>query len=289
MRRKKLCCEGSIALQGDTATMRNMTIALSPERIAASCRTAAQQVAIEIVAETGSTNADLLAGLDALTSPKLLVAGQQTAGRGRAGRVWHSAPGATLTFSLAWQFNRPVHALVGLPLAVGVVIAEVLALFKVDARLKWPNDVLHDGKKLSGILIETASAKNAGREGTWAVIGVGLNIAVTDSLAAQVDRPIADIPLLAALDRDMLMATLLNGLAEALVLFETEGFKPFMARWNRLHAYAGQQVVILEGGQVLREGVAIGVDEIGRFLLDTAAGQVGVMAGDVSLRVREEG
>ena len=103
--------------------MRNMTLPLSRQRLTALCRPAAQQVAIQIVAETGSTNADLLAALDQLSAPALLAAENQTAGRGRAGRTWQSAPGATLTFSLAWKFKRPVHALVGLPLAAGVVIA----------------------------------------------------------------------------------------------------------------------------------------------------------------------
>lgn len=263
-----------------------MNSSLSPQRIAALCRTAAQQVAIEVVTETGSTNADLLADLGRLRAPKLLVAEMQTAGRGRAGRVWHSAPGATLTFSLAWKFRLPVQALIGLPLAVGVVIAEVLAMFEIDGRLKWPNDVLKDGKKLAGILIETALAKNGEGEAVWAVIGIGLNMAMPDALAAQIGRAAAAAPAL-TLDRDLVMAALLNGLSEALNLFEEHGFKMFIERWNRLHAYAGQQVMILEGDRIVHEGTACGVDDIGRLLLDTAAGRIAVMAGDVSLRTKE--
>jgi BirA family biotin operon repressor/biotin-[acetyl-CoA-carboxylase] ligase len=263
-----------------------MDAILSPQRLTALCRALAQQVTLEVVAETGSTNADLLAELARLRGPKLLVAEMQTAGRGRAGRVWHSAPGATLTFSLAWKFRLPVQALVGLPLAVGVVIAEVLSMFGIDGRLKWPNDVLKDGSKLAGILIETALAKNGADEAVWAVIGIGLNLAMPDALAAQIGRAAAALPA-RRLDRDQLMAALLDGLADALGMFEQHGFKLFKERWNRLHAYAGQQVTVLEGERVVHEGAAFGVDDIGRLLLDTAAGRIAVVAGDVSLRIKE--
>jgi BirA family biotin operon repressor/biotin-[acetyl-CoA-carboxylase] ligase len=266
--------------------MHDMKSKLSPERIAGFCRGPAQAVAIRLVEETGSTNADLMAGLANLAAPTLLVAEVQTAGRGRAGRSWHSAAGKSLTFSLAWRFDRPVHALVGLPLAVGVAIAEALAMFDVTVRLKWPNDVLHEGRKLAGILIETATA-DPPRQGSWAVIGIGLNMAVDAGLAARIDRPVASIPWLTELDQDMLMATLLNGLCETLAQFDNEGFRAFASRWNELHAYTGHSVAILENGAALHEGIAVGVDETGRFLLDTASGRIAVMAGDVSLRARE--
>jgi BirA family biotin operon repressor/biotin-[acetyl-CoA-carboxylase] ligase len=244
-------------------------------------------VAIKLVAETGSTNADLLAALEHLSGPALLLAETQTAGRGRAGRTWHSAAGATLTFSLAWKFRLPAQALLGLPLAIGVVIAEVLAQFDVDARLKWPNDVLRDGEKVSGILIETAVAKSSAGAQMWAVIGVGINVAMPDSLAAQIGRPAAAAPSL-QWDRNRVLAALLNGLAEALVLFEEQGFKAFRVRWNGLHAYSGEQVVIIDRGQVLHEGIAVGVDDSGRLVMNTAHGQIAVVAGDVSLRTRED-
>lgn len=267
--------------------MCGMTSPLSIEDLSELCTPAARQVAIRQVAETGSTNADLLADLEHLPGPTLLLADAQTAGKGRAGRTWHSEAGATLTFSLAWKFSLPAQALLGLPLAVGVVVAEVLAQFDVEPRLKWPNDVLRDGKKVAGILIETAAAKGSAGKNIWAVIGVGINVVVSDSLAARIDRPIAAAPGL-QIDRSRVLAALLNGLAEALVLFEEMGFKAFRARWNGLHAYSGQQVVILERGQVLHEGTALGVDDSGRLLLDTPQGQIGVVAGDMSLRARDD-
>lgn len=256
---------------------------ISAPLIAAATGPAAQRITIEVVAETGSTNADLLARVDNLTAPVLLVAEMQTAGRGRSGRHWHSAAGSTLTFSLAWRFNRSLQALVGLPLAVGVAIAEVLAAFGVEVSLKWPNDVLKDGNKLAGILIETAAVKQASRRDMWAVVGVGLNLAMPDHLAAQIGRPVAAMPVL-ALERNRLMGALLDGLSAALAQFDAAGFGAFVARWNLLHAYAGQQVTIMDHGHILHTGKAIGVDDDGRLLLESAGERVAIVAGDVSLR-----
>ncbi len=264
-----------------------MSSSISSERIASLCRPAAQAVTVRVVPETGSTNADLLGALPTLTAPALLVALNQTAGRGRAGRQWLSAPGRSLTFSLAWKFHRPVHALVGLPLAVGVALADVLAMYGVEVGLKWPNDVLFEGRKLAGILIESATAQDLPHAASWAVIGIGINMRLEENALAQIGTPAIGIPWLADLDQDMLLATLASGLAEALVRFEQEGMEPFVARWNALHAFRGRPVRILDQGRVLHEGVALGIDAHGRLLLETGQGQTAVMAGDVSLRAAD--
>ena len=250
----------------------------TPDRIGALCGAAAREVAIEVVAETGSTNVDLLGRVDSLAPRHLLLALSQTAGRGRAGRSWLSSAEASLTFSLAWKFRRSLQELVGLPLAVGVTLAETMARFDVDVRLKWPNDILRDEQKLAGVLIETSAV--ADKSGVWAIIGIGLNVLRPE---ADVDWPMAhmDCP---SLDRNMLMARLLDGLAESMNLFEDQGFAAFQTRWNALHAHAGKVVCIIDHGKILHEGVALGVDASGRLLLDGASGRIAVMAGDVSLR-----
>lgn len=268
--------------------MHRMKHKLSTERIVSLRRHAAQHVDVVLVAETGSTNTDLLASLGPEFSPTLLIAEKQTAGRGRSGRAWHSSEGASLTFSLAWKFHCPIQKLVGLPLAIGVALAEALAVFDVYVQLKWPNDVLRDGKKLAGILIETGTVNNPEKEEVWAVIGVGLNLAMPEMLEAAIGEPAADAPWLAQMDRSDLMAALLNSMSESLILFENAGFEPFMSRWNKLHAFAGMPVRILDRGQVLHEGLARGVDASGYLMLETGAGPVAVLAGDVSLRAMEE-
>ncbi len=239
-------------------------------------------LAVEVVAETGSTNADLLARAARLTRNTVLIAARQSAGRGRAGRSWLSADGS-LTFSLAWKFSRPLHALAGLPLAVGVALAETLARLDVKVQLKWPNDLLKDGAKLAGVLIETAGALEGG---VWAVVGIGINLHLPDELEERIGRPAASAPWLAAMERNALMAALLTGLDGALAQFEQAGFAAFSARWNRLHAYQGSAVEIIDRGVTIEHGIAAGVDDSGALLLDGAAGRVAILAGDVSLRAQ---
>jgi BirA family biotin operon repressor/biotin-[acetyl-CoA-carboxylase] ligase len=266
---------------------------------------AGTRIAIELVDETGSTNADLLArldGLDGLNDATLLIALHQHAGRGRAGRNWLSAAGASLTFSLAWPFQGPLHKLLGLPLAVGVALAECMAALGQPVTLKWPNDVHRDGHKLAGILIETRSIPGQGQQQgqqrpphptTWAVIGIGINLTMPDALEQQIGHAVAAAPWLAQMDRNVLMATLLGHLTRALSEFEAAGFSAFCARWNRLDAYRGQQVVITDRGQVLHEGTAAGVDDFGQLLLDSSGhdssgGRIAIVSGDVTLRVKQE-
>jgi BirA family biotin operon repressor/biotin-[acetyl-CoA-carboxylase] ligase len=241
-------------------------------------------VAVEVVHETGSTNADLLARAPTLDAPVLLVAENQTAGRGRAGRSWLSSADGSLTFSLAWHFTGGPQRLLGLPLAVGVALAETLGRLGVQVQLKWPNDLLKDGNKLAGILIETQAGAGGG---IWAVIGIGLNLVMPEDLEQQIGRTVADAAWLARMDRDALMAALLDGLAAMLREFDQAGFAPFCPRWNLRHAWQGATVRIIDRGEVLHEGLAAGVDDGGRLLLDTAGGRITIVAGDVSLRVKE--
>jgi BirA family biotin operon repressor/biotin-[acetyl-CoA-carboxylase] ligase len=254
---------------------------LSASTISAHCATSATHVAIEVVAETGSTNVDLLARIGTLQGPTLRIAENQTAGRGRAGRSWLSRPGAALMFSLAWRFKGPLHKMTGLPMAVGVALAETIASLGVPVQIKWPNDLLRDGAKLAGILVETQKTDDA----IWAVIGCGINLLMPDELEAQIGREVAAAPWLAKMDRNQLVAALLSRLAAVLAEFDDTGFAPFAGRWNNLHAWHGQDVVILDQGNVLQQGRAAGVDAIGRLMLDTPQGRVEVLSGDVSLRL----
>lgn len=271
---------------GLTLECRRMISSLTSRRIADLSRNAQTGIAIEVVDETASTNADLLARLPELSGPTLLVAKRQTAGRGRAGRSWISSEGGSLTFSLAWRFERPLHRLTGLPLAVGVAIVDALQRFGVAGRLKWPNDVLNGGRKLAGILIEsTASRPDVG---TWMVIGIGVNIDLPDDCLARIDQPPGMLPGLAQQEHAVMIAALLDELADTLPRFDADGFPPFMDRWNALHAHAQREVQLIDNGQIRHTGTATGVDAQGRFLIETAAGTLPVMAGDISLRVNDE-
>src|SRR3990167_256707 len=115
-------------------------------------------VEVRVVERCNSTNTMLLE--EKGSGCVLLVAEEQTAGRGRRGRRWHSTPGAGLTFSLALRVKRPARELAGLSLAAGVALCKALrALGVARAALKWPNDLVVDGAKLGGLLVETRGAR----------------------------------------------------------------------------------------------------------------------------------
>lgn len=238
-------------------------------------------LSIQVVEQTGSTNADLMQRAKHLNTPTLLVARHQTAGKGRAGRSWLSTPDGVLTFSLAWEFPLSAQALMGLPLAVGVAIAERLQQLGVPVKLKWPNDILKESKKLAGILVES-QISNTGS--TWAIIGIGLNLRVPDELEQSIGQAVADATWLAQMDRNQLMAQLLQALQAALTEFAMQGFTAFSERWNRLHAHAHQAVSIIDQQTIVQQGIALGVDAQGCLILQTDHGQILIHSGDVSLR-----
>jgi BirA family biotin operon repressor/biotin-[acetyl-CoA-carboxylase] ligase len=259
-----------------------MTKPLDAARIAELCAATRNGLAIEVTASTGSTNADLRQRIDQLRTPVLLAAEEQTAGRGRAGRSWVAAPGDSLCFSLAWPFDGSVARLAGLPLAVGVALADALRAHGHPVTLKWPNDLLLNSAKLGGILVETAAARNDGQSALWAVIGIGLNVHPNASRDAGVGNEVAALG--KDIDRQALLASLADALVAALALFDAQGLAPFVDRWQRWHAYAGLPVVILEQDKVLKQGIPRGIDAQGCLLLETDEGLVPIAAGDVSLR-----
>lgn len=261
--------------------MRPMTTPLLADRVAALCRVESQPIRFEVVESTGSTNADLRGRLSGLSHPWLLAAERQTDGRGRAGRRWVDAEGDSLSFSLAWHFGGDTGQLSGLSLVVGVLVAETLRARGWEAGLKWPNDILLDGRKLGGVLIETVSARP--RAGTWAIIGIGINVhphAERDAAAGTDTASLAD----SGVDRNDLLAALADALADGLPMFDLRGFTPFVPRWQALHAYAGEAVDLVDRGRLMQQGIARGIDDMGCLLLDTRVGRVAVVAGDVSLR-----
>lgn len=262
--------------------MNSQPAILQAEKILAHCSGLAQSVSLEVVAQTGSTNSDLLARCAVLSVPTMLIAENQTAGRGRSGRSWLSEADSSLTFSIAWPFRQRPQALLGLPLAVGVALAEALRSLDLVVQLKWPNDVLKNGKKLAGVLVETAEHGGV----TWAVVGIGFNLLMPSELESRIGHDAADATWLAQMDKSRIMAVLLSYLADCLQKFGDAGLAPFMQPWNALHAYAGQAVHILDQGKIIQQGVALGVNSQGCLLLQDARGTVNpVMVGDVSLRI----
>ena len=224
-------------------------------------------LAVHVVERCGSTNTALLDG--DFAPPCLLAAGEQTAGRGRRGRRWYSANGATATFSVACHTRRPVRELAGLSLVAGVAAAQALRGLGAEIRLKWPNDLLIDEDKLGGILVETRAAGG----GTLAVIGIGINCRESAGLARRVRRGVTSLErAIGARGRAEVIAAVATQLARALDRFETAGLEPTRPEWEALDALAGRRMrVRLADGRVVA-GVASGLADDGGLRLRTARG-----------------
>ncbi|MBO0833008.1 MAG: biotin--[acetyl-CoA-carboxylase] ligase [Actinobacteria bacterium] len=253
-------------------------VAVSAEVLASS----ALYTSVAVVASTGSTNADLLAAARAgAAAGSVLVAEEQTAGRGRLDRTWLSEPGTALTFSVLLRPTDVPPAWRGwLPLLTGVATAVALTGHTaVDVSLKWPNDVLAGSGKLAGILAEQA--------GQAIVVGIGLNVSATRDELPSGQATSLQLAGGRGLDRAAILITILRE------------FERWYLRWTRdprpgdpvasgLHAAylsvcttIGRDVrVELPGSDVLA-GRATGVDECGRLLVSAADGVHAVSAGDV--------
>ena len=245
---------------------------------------------VEVLPQIDSTNTELMRRFreTGASDPLLLVAEQQSAGRGRMGRSWQSSWGDSLTFSLGMPLQPADWS--GLSLAVGISLAESLDPgnpAQPAIRLKWPNDLwltdTQGERKLAGILVETA---NRGEQ-RYVVMGVGINVRTLAQplAAAAVGQPAALAP--AALQELMpginVAAALLQvaaPLVRAVQAFGMFGFAPFQARFAARDALAGRAVYLSDGTQ----GVAHGVGENGALLVHTAAGMKEITSSEVSVR-----
>jgi BirA family transcriptional regulator, biotin operon repressor / biotin---[acetyl-CoA-carboxylase] ligase len=234
-------------------------------------------VQVRVVERCTSTNSVLLNG--PYTGPVLLAAEEQTAGRGRRGRRWHSAPGAGITFSLSRSLRRPAREAAGLSLVAGVAVARALhALGAAQAALKWPNDLVAAGAKLGGILVETRSLGRA----THAVIGIGLNCRHDVGLELRLRRKVGALDqFVEKIDRNEIITRIARSLLDALDEFETKGLDSARRDWEAMDAHAGQRLrVRLADGRVLT-GVASGLDADGGLRLATRGGLRAVRSGRV--------
>jgi BirA family biotin operon repressor/biotin-[acetyl-CoA-carboxylase] ligase len=231
---------------------------------------------VEVLDEIDSTNSELMRRARAgRMQPVLLVAQAQTAGRGRLGRGWTSAPGDSLTFSLGLPLAPQDWS--GLSLAVGVAVAEAL---HPRIRIKWPNDLWLDDRKLAGILIETASwAAGEPQSPRYAVIGIGINIR-EPAAAAYTVGPAWLGELVPGITAPQALARITPPLVDAVKAFEAFGFAPFHVRFDARDLLRDRAVVLSDG----RTGTAHGTSEDGGLLVHTAAGMATVTSSEVSVR-----
>ena len=250
---------------------------------------------VEVLPEVDSTNTELLRRFKSgQPEPTLLVAEQQTAGRGRLGRQWHSQRGSSLTFSLGLALQPADWS--GLSLAVGISLADSLEpAFAPGAHigLKWPNDLWlcspGGERKLAGILVETASWEGQ----RYVVIGVGINInavALADDATPGADAPAVPAMAPAALqelvpgiDAPAALLRVVAPLVQTVQAFAQFGFAPFQARFARRDVLAGRSVTVFDGKNQL-EGSAHGVGVNGALLVHTEGGMKEITSSEVSVR-----
>lgn len=232
-----------------------------------------------------STNQYLLDRLNTLHSGDACVAEYQQAGRGRRGRKWFSPFGANLYLSMYWRLEQGPAAAIGLSLVIGIVMAEVLQSLGADkVRVKWPNDLYLQDRKLAGILVELT-----GKTGDAAqiVIGAGINLAMRKVEADVVNQGWINLQEAGIkIDRNTLAVRLINELRTALQLFEQEGLVPYLPRWDRLDNFIHRPVKLIIGEKEIF-GISRGIDIQGALLLEQDGTIKPWMGGEISLRSAE--
>lgn len=243
----------------------------------------------QLLDSVGSTNAELMRSSVALSGVGLSVclAEQQTSGKGRRGRDWVSPYAQNIYLSVAVPFSEGAQKLEGLSLVVGLVLVEALeACGFRNCGLKWPNDILLDGSKLAGILVEIAGDVTSD---CVAIIGVGINVLMKQPETA-IGQAWTSLYLSrqdAQLDRNTLVAEFIHRLVAAIDQFRVKGFAPFVESWERRDLWRGLPVRV-QAGNASWAGLAMGVDERGALKLHTEGGEILLHGGEVSLRLNDD-
>ncbi|MBR9876591.1 MAG: bifunctional biotin--[acetyl-CoA-carboxylase] ligase/biotin operon repressor BirA [Vibrionaceae bacterium] len=238
---------------------------------------------LELIPVIDSTNQYLLEQVNESEKGRVCVAEYQASGRGRRGRKWISPFGSNLYLSMYWRLDAGMAAAMGLSLVIGIAAVEALEEMGIQGvKLKWPNDLYYQDKKLAGILVEMS-----GQAGGAAnlVIGMGLNIGMPDK-QPDIDQPWTTLNQVCAdlsLDRTQLALTLIEHWKTILVDYEMMGLAGFVDRWNRLDNFIGRPVKLLMGSREVK-GIVQGIDQQGGVVLETDNGLETYIGGEISLR-----
>ena len=234
---------------------------------------------------TESTN-DLVCALAEQSSDNKMpfcTAEHQTHGRGRRGRVWSTPFGGTICLSALWRLGEGTASLEGLSLAVGLAVLKALeACGTKDLGLKWPNDILWQGRKLAGVLLEVHGDPTGECE---VVIGVGVNIKLSEEQLAAIDQPAVDLTTICgkSISRNRVISAMINALYHMLEGYRLGGFFLFRDQWSQYDAFAGQRITLDASGKKV-SGRSLGVNEQGGIILETDQGSRVFHGGEVSLR-----
>lgn len=251
--------------------------------------------------ETGSTNADLMLrarnNQQTLARPWLLGTHLQSRGRGRAGRTWQNRSGANLMFSCAFDVFIPARSLATLTSYIGALSCQALRQlisqpYQKKLNLKWPNDILWDGAKLAGILIEsTRSSTSKSADHHLIVIGLGMNLADASTLSNKLDRNIADWRQIIDIDANIqkynaidIVTCLANTWYTGLNQVSAYGFVDLAKNYSQYDALLNKSVNVIDNDTIIFSGTAVGIDEFGHLLVDNGITTKTVTVGEISIR-----
>lgn len=239
---------------------------------------------LHVLCSTDSTNSWLLRQAHT-EGVSVCFAEHQSAARGRRGRSWLSPLGGNLAFSMRFRFEPGMTQLGGLSLIMALAMLRALRDQGVEGLMvKWPNDLVWQGRKLAGILLEIAGEPT----GPCSVVaGIGLNFSIPDNLAASLDQPLVDLATITpGLGRNQLAACLLGHLLDALNLFKTEGLSAFKDEWRLFDWLDGQPLSLLQGEQSI-QGRGCGIAADGSLCIEVDGVHQYHSFGEVSVRRQE--
>lgn len=243
---------------------------------------------ISILDQIDSTNNYLLEHIRSDTPCGLpyhvVIAEQQTEGRGRHGSEWTSPYGHNVYFSLAWCCGKDSSELSGLSLAAGIAIIRTLKRFGIqDLTVKWPNDIYYHDKKLAGVLIDLVGESH---DRTTMIIGIGINTYLSNKSGSAISQPWVSLyDILGTLvDRNQLIATLSEEVINMIHQFDNSGLQPFIDEWNAHDGFRGQRVVLFNSAQKYN-GIMQGIGKHGELILQGENGKImKFFSGELSLR-----
>ena len=212
------------------------------------------------------------------------AANHQTRGRGRHNRQWLTRPGENLTFSVYLRYDIPPAEFTEITLVAALAVANCLRGCGIDARLKWPNDILVGGRKICGILAEMTESKSTVSAG---IVGIGLNVNMRSDVAAGIDKPATSMLIETAAHYELrkLLNTLLEELQRQLELWRKKGYRDMARRWESLCSHINQPVRITDDFRPAAEGIFEGLGDAGEMVLRLSDGsRKAIMSGDVTDR-----
>lgn len=241
------------------------------------------KITLEVFEKIPSTN-NYLKDKASLKGIHFCLAEYQSKGRGRLGRTWVSPFGRNIYCSFRYVFNKDISEMGGLSLVIGILIAKALEGLSptLKPRLKWPNDIYVDNQKIGGILIDLMGEANGN---CTAIVGIGLNVNMKDEDSKDINQPWTSLEhaLDEKLDRNIIVARLMQSILSGIEIFHEKGLDPFLAEWQRYDLFQNQEVSITMVNKVI-SGVARGINSHGYLLLESPSGNTEPFScGDTTL------